>query len=211
MIHVTRTASSDRGRHAYRRGLRAFYSPRSMAMSSIALLVAICLAGLATGGTYARWNKSQDANTKASSVIVSGTPQLSITTALAMPTTPMYPGLTIYGSAVLQNTSTSTSPLALSIRTTGLTVATSNAMSQALTIGLATASSAANCSAGTVSSPWVTSTFASPATATIGPAFLSGSSRILCVSATLSSTGTSAAAKGQATSNFTVVIDGIQS
>lgn len=210
MVSSRPKSGPSRGANVPPRRRSALISIRSFLITSLAVILAIGVSGLAVGGTYARWNKTQDVNVKAASVIVSGTAGLAVTTALAMPTTPMYPGLTVYGSAVVQNTSTSTSPLALSLRSTGLTLPVSNPFSQALTIGLATAKSAVDCSAGAVTSSWVTETFASPASATVGSPFPSGASTVLCVSATLSASAAPNAAENQSVSNFTVAIDGIQ-
>jgi hypothetical protein len=174
-----------------------------MLTTTVAVIVAICLAGVTTGGTYALWSKSQSTNSAAT--ISSGTASLVVTTALAMPATPMYPGLTVYGSAVLQNTGT----VPLTLRTTGLAVPTSNSFSQAMKVGFATAATAANCAVGTVNSAWVYSTFASPSVAPIGTPFAVGTSAVLCVSVELSSTADNAA-EGQSATDFAAVVDGIQ-
>lgn len=203
MTTLTRIAASPQGRHTGRRRIRSFISIRSMMMTTFALLIAICLAGVATGGTYALWNSAQPA--VAASTIRSGNAELTVTTALAMPTTVMYPGLTVYGSAALQNTGT----IPLTLRTTGLTVPTPTVFSQALTVGFATAANATNCGTGVVTSAWVYSTFASPTVGPIGTPLAVGSTAVLCVSAQLADTAASTA-QGEAAANFVVAMDGIQ-
>ena len=172
-------------------------------MTALAFVLAISLAGVATGGTYALWNKSQP--TASNAIITSGNAQLTVSTALAMPTTVMYPGLVLYGSAALKNTGT----IPLTLRTSGLTVPTSNAFTQALKVGFATATDAANCSTGVVTSAWVYSTFASPTVATIGTPLAVGSTAVLCVS-TQFATSPDNTVQGQSATAFVAAIDGIQ-
>lgn len=203
MTTLTGTASSRGGRHVARRSIRTLFSVRSMVTTTFALILAIGLAGVATGGTYALWNKSQA--TASNGAISAGSADLTVSTALAMPTTAMYPGAVLYGSAVLTNTGT----IPLTLRTSGLAVPTSTPFTQALSFGFATASTAANCSAGTVTSAWVYSTFAAPSVATIGTALPVGQSSVLCVSVKFSGSPANST-QGQSALNFTATIDGIQ-
>jgi len=172
-------------------------------MTALAFVLAIGLAGVATGGTYALWNKSQP--TASNAIITSGNAQLTVSTALAMPTTAMYPGLVLYGSAALKNTGT----IPLTLRTSGLTVPTSNAFTQALKVGFATAADAASCSTGAVTSAWVYSTFTSPTVATIGTPLAVGATAVLCVS-TQFATSPDNTVQGQSATAFIASIDGIQ-
>lgn len=183
---------------------RRLFSIRKLISTAGILVAAIAIALFATSGSYALWNKSVPA--VSTSTITSGSASLAVTSALAVPATPMYPGLTIYAPATLSNTGSV--DLALSAKLTG--PATATTYSAALTIGMATATSAANCSAGTVSSTWSTATFASPTIATFGgtlPAASTGN--VVCVSITLSST-VAAGAEGMAASSFSIALTGTQ-
>ncbi|MHC5795619.1 hypothetical protein ACVXZ4_05615 [Lacisediminihabitans sp. FW035] len=203
MTNLTRTASSRRGRHLARRSIRSLVSVRSLIMTTLAFVLAIGLAGVATGGTYALWNKSQP--TASNAIITSGNAQLTVSTALAMPTTAIYPGLVLYGSAALKNTGT----IPLTLRTSGLTVPTSNAFTQALKVGFATAADSASCSTGAVTSAWVYSTFASPTVATIGTPLAVGNTAVLCVSTQFGNSPDNTV-QGQSATAFVASIDGIQ-
>ena len=203
MTSLTRTAASKTTRYDARRSFRSLFSVRSMLTTAFTLIIAICLAGVTTGGTYALWNKSQA--TGSTAVITSGNAQLTVTTALAMPTTVMYPGLVLYGSAALKNTGT----IPLTLRTSGLTIPTSTAFSQSLTIGFATASTAATCSTGAVTSSWIYSTFISPTVAFIGTPLAVGSTAVLCVSTQFTGIPDNTV-QGQSASAFVAAIDGVQ-
>ncbi|MES2092458.1 MAG: hypothetical protein V4531_01430 [Actinomycetota bacterium] len=204
MTTLTRTVATRAGRHVARRSIRSLICVRSMMMTTVALLVAIGLATVATGGTYALWNRSQPAASNA--VIVSGNAELTVTSPLALPTTPMYPGSpTLYGSATLKNTGT----IPLTLRIAGLTVPTANAFTQSLKIGFARAADVASCTAGMVTTAWVYSTFASPTVATIGTAVPVGQSPVLCVSVQVSGAPGNTA-QGQNALNFVAALDGIQ-
>lgn len=203
MISLTRTAVSGTGRHVARRSIRSFLSVRSMMMTAFAFILAIGLAGVATGGTYALWNNSQP--TASNAVITSGNAQLTVSTALAMPTAVMYPGVVLYGSAALKNVGT----IPLTLRTTGLTVPTSNAFSQALKIGFALAADAASCGSGVVTTAWVYSTFASPSVASLGSPLAVGNTAVLCVSAQFSGSPDNTM-QGFSATAFVAAIDGIQ-
>jgi len=179
-------------------------SPRTIIAAVAAIALAVCAAVIATGGTYALWNNSLTADSSA--ILSSGSATIVVTSALSMPTTPLYPGAMVYGSAVVKNTGT----VPLTLRTTGLTIPASNTFSQALTVKFATATDAPNCAAGTVTSSWVSSTFASPAVAAVGGPFATGTSSVLCVAVSLSSTAATSA-QGQSALSFVAVVDGIQS
>ncbi|CAN5325581.1 hypothetical protein BH09ACT1_BH09ACT1_19830 [soil metagenome] len=184
--------------------VRRFFSIRKMISTAGVLVAAIALALFATSGSYALWNKSVPA--VSSSTITSGSASLAITSALAVPSTPMYPGLTIYAPATVSNTGSV--DLALTAKLTG--PATATTYSAALTIGMATATSAANCSAGTVDSSWSTATFASPNVATFGSTLPDASTgNVICVSITLAST-VAASAEGAAASSFSIALTGTQ-
>lgn len=199
----TRTATLRGGRHVATRGIRLLVSARSMMMTAVALILAIGLAGVATGGTYALWNKSQPTASNAS--ITAGSAELIVFTALSMPTTAMYPGAVLYGSAVLTNTGT----IPLTLRTSGLTVPSPNAFTKLLRVGFARAVDVASCARGTVVSAWVYSTFASPAVAAFGTVLPAGQSSVLCVSVQLSGSPDNTV-QGKSALNFAATIDGIQ-
>jgi hypothetical protein len=205
MTSLTRTATSGKGRHVARRGIRTLVSIRSMMMTAVTLLIAVCLAGVATGGTYALWNKSQPTGSNA--VITSGNAELTVTSPLAMPTRVMYQGMpnpVLYGSAALKNTGT----IPLTLRLTGLTVPTSNAFTQSLKVGVAIAADAAKCAGGTVSSAWVYGTFPSTAVAALGTVAVD-QSKVVCVSVQFSATPDKSI-QGQSALNFVVSVEGVQ-
>jgi hypothetical protein len=174
-----------------------------MIMTAFAILIALCLAGVATGGTYALWNKSQATGSNA--VITAGNAELTVTSPLAMPTGVMYPGSPVlYGSAALKNSGT----IPLTLRTTGLTVPSSTTFSQSLKVGFALATTAANCSVGTVTTTWVYSTFASPTVASIGTPLAVGGTAVLCVSTQFSGSPDNTV-QGQSAA-FVAAIEGVQ-
>lgn len=192
------------GRHVLRGTTRVFRPIRALLAASLTGVITIGAFTAVSGGTYALWNGSQATEP---ATVTSGTATLAVTSALSMPTTRMYPGLTIYGPATVGNTG----DVPLSLRVTSLTGPTSSTtFSQALTVGVATASSAANCRNNVVTSSWSTGTFAAPPVATIGsPLPKSVGTTVVCVSLTLAPTVASGA-QGQSATNFGIVINGIQ-
>ncbi|MET4782605.1 hypothetical protein [Glaciihabitans sp. UYNi722] len=194
---------ASHGRHAANRGFLRFFSLRSMIITAVTLIAAISIAVIATGGTYALWNKSAQAAPAAT--ITAGTANLTVSS-LTLPTSALAPGRTIYGSTAVANTGTV--PLALSATLSGPTSSTT--FSQALTLGFGTAATAAACASFTPSS---TATFASASTAAFGTLPLtatSGSPLYVCVSVTLAST-VATGAQGQTASTFRITLSGVQS
>ncbi|MCU1558722.1 MAG: hypothetical protein JWN09_2717 [Microbacteriaceae bacterium] len=203
MPTLTSSTATGRGRHSGRIGIRSFFSPRSMIMATITLLLAVGVAVIATGGSYALWNKSVPTGSAAS--ITSGTANLTVST-LSLSTTLLAPGRTIYGSAALVNTGDV--PLALTATLSAPT--SSTAFSQAVTLGFSTAATAAAC---TGAAPTSTATFASAAAAGFGTLPITATSAsplYLCVSLTLASTAP-AVAQGQSASTFGIAVSGVQS
>ena len=178
-------------------------SPRSIAKVVAAVAVAVGLAVLAAGGTYALFTSS--ASIDSAVTLTSGTATLAVTP-LTMSTTPLYPGLTTFGTATVTNTG----DVPLSVRITGLTSPTATTpFSQSLTIGVGIAASPAACSDGTFTPTW-TGTFPSVTTAAIGSPLAVGSSGTFCVSVAMPLTAV-AGSQGQSAANFGILIDGIQS
>ena len=209
MSAITTTLAAGRGRHSLRRrhsgrvGFRSFFSLRSMVIVIITLVVAVGIAVIATGGSYALWNKSVPTGSAAS--ISSGTVNLTVST-LTLPTTLLSPGLTVYGYAAVANTG----DVALSLAGTLSAPTASTNFSQALTVGFSTAATAAACTGAT---PTSTATFASPSALTFGtlPTTATSVSPIyVCVSVTLAATAP-AVAQGQSASAFGIALSGVQS
>lgn len=178
---------------------------RAVLAASVTLTVAVVLSVAAGGGTYAMLNSSRA--TGSAITVSAGTAAIEVSTPLTMPATPLYPGATVYGSAVITNSG----DVPLSLRLTTLTgPVASTVFSQSLSVGVATASSAANCASGIVTSAWTTGTFAAPTAGTIGtPVAKQGGTQVLCVSLSLPVT-TPAGAQGQTATGFSIVMDGIQ-
>jgi hypothetical protein len=169
-----------------------------MASVAVASVVAIILAVLGAGGSYAYLNAS--APVASTSSITSGTATLTVST-LTLPTSLLYPGATI--SAPVTVTNTGDVPLAL--RIAGFTPPTpattlSASLSIGLFVGVCPAVPAPTWSALLSSTPVVTS---------LGKTLPIGGSTVLCVSVTLPLSAP-ATTLGQSATNFGIVIDGIQ-
>ena len=178
-------------------------SPRSLATGVGAVAVAICVAVLAAGGTYALL--SSNATIDSAVTITSGTATLTVSP-LTMSTAPLYPGRTTHGTATVTNTG----DVPLSVRIAGLTAPTATTpFSQSLIIGVGIATSPAACSNGTFTPTW-TGAFPSGTTAVIGPAIAAGASGTFCVSVEMPLTAV-AGSQGQSAVDFGILIDGIQS
>ena len=183
--------------------LHRMFSIASMAKAVAALILAIGLATTAAGGTYALWNSS--ATVVASTPIKSGTAALTLASGLAMPNTQLYPGITVYGSAVFKNDG----DIPLTLRVASLSAPTaSNAFSSALAMSVGRAASAADCSAGSITNA-VTVAFGSSLAAPIGAAVAPAQTGVVCVAATLPSTAPNGG-QGLSASNFALTIDGAQ-
>ena len=195
MRKVVKAVSS---RHVARRRL----SVRSILMRTGAIAAAIALGLVATGGSYALWNRSVASGSSAT--ITSGSANVTVST-LSLPTTPLYPGVTVRGSAPVSNGGS----LSLSLRATVIGPASTTAFSQALTIGFGIAATAAGCSTSAIIS---SATFASGSVSTFGtlPTSATPSAPLfVCVAVTLASTA-AASSQSQAAANFAVTISGTQ-
>lgn len=185
------------------------FSLRSLALSIAAGCLAVVIAVGAAGGTYALWNASAPVPTSAT--LTAGTATVAITSALVLPTTRLYPGLTIYGPATIRNTGNATLRLTL----TELARQTADsAFASALILTVGPAASAAACSAGTmttelsmefVSSPRISSTSA----VSLGVILAPGESSVICVGVGLPATA-AASAQGQSATTFTMQLAGVQ-
>ena len=154
---------------------------------------------LATGGTYALWNKSAPI---ASATITAGTAGLAVTTPLSMPATVISPGLTTYGTFVVKNSGNVS--LLLSVKSLALP---STALGSGLTVSAGVVSTTGAC-AGGVSLPW-SGTATSVAAVNLSSTVLAaGALATVCVTlAVLSSAPGSAAGQSAA---FTLGVNGIQ-
>ncbi|MGA1838006.1 hypothetical protein VD659_13860 [Herbiconiux sp. 11R-BC] len=171
-------------------------------MAAVAAGAGVALAVAAAGGTYALLNSQAVA--AAAVTLTSGDASLAVTTALSLPTTALYPGATVSGSAVVKNTGT----IPLKLRVTGLTLSGgATSFSGALTVGVAAGASAAACSGGFT--PEWTGVFASAPAAELSTTLAAGASVFFCVSAALP-TGAPDAARGSSAASFAVLIDGRQ-
>jgi hypothetical protein len=170
--------------------------------TAAAILAAVGLAVVTAGGTYALSNSQQQIAPVAS--ITAGSAALTAT-ALAVPATPLYPGLTLYAASTVKNTGTV--PLSLSGTLAG--PAAPNAFSQGLSVGIGIAPGA-GCPAPTqLTTPPTGATLGSPnlTTAIVIPA---GGQATLCVSISLPVTA-SAAAQSQTATGLTLTVMGTQS
>ena len=187
------------------RGLQRIFSIRPILKALAAVTVALFIGVIATGGTYALWNKS---TTIAGGTVNAGSASLVISSPLTMPSTLLYPGLTTYGAFVVTNTGTV--PLQLSVQS--LTGVTATPFSQSLTVAVAVApavgATVADCPS-LASYPW-SRISTSPAAGDLGSTLNAGASATLCVSTALAANAP-ATAQGQTVSAFTLTIGGIQS
>ena len=163
----------------------------------------LCLAVLATGGTYALWNKSA---TIAGATVTAGAATLQIASPLSMSPIRLYPGHTTYGTFVVTNTGNV--PLSLNVQS--ITGVASNSFTQSLTAAVAVAgagATVADCPA-IASYPWSMISTA-PIAGTLGSILGVGASTTLCVSTTLGSNA-AASAQSQTIPVFTLTIGGSQ-
>jgi hypothetical protein len=172
-------------------------------MLSLALSagVAVIIAVAGAGGTFAFLNSGTQS---AGATVVSGSATMAVTSPLSLPTTALYPGVTISGSGTVKNTGT----VPLRLRFAGLTQSTSvNAFTSALTIGAAIGSSPSSCATGF--SPSWTATFAAVAPQEIAVTLAPGASAVVCVSVSLPNAAP-ATANGQSAAGFALLVDGRQ-
>ncbi|ANP71290.1 hypothetical protein [Cryobacterium arcticum] len=196
--------------HRMARPGRPRRSPRAHRAPVLALTVGALAAALlgasAAGGTGA-FLTARASTPAAPTVITSGTAALTLT-ALTLPGTALYPGLTLYGAV----TATNTGDVPLLLGVAGLTppsVATaSNALSQALSVGLGAADSSAACTAGTATPTWRGS-FAQAPAGLLGVTLAVGASRTLCVSVSLPASAP-ASSQGQSATGFALRVTGTQ-
>lgn len=177
----------------------AAFGLRGILKALATVTTALAIGVLATGGTYALWNKS---TAIASATITAGTAGLAVTTPLSMPATVIYPGLTIYGTFAVKNTGNVS--MLLSVKSLALPP---TALGSALTVSAGVVSTAGACATG-VSLPW-SGTAASVATVNLsGTALAVGASATVCVALAVPLPAPVSAA-GQ-TAAFTLGVNGIQ-
>ncbi|GAA2237410.1 hypothetical protein N1031_11495 [Herbiconiux moechotypicola] len=189
------------GRHApTRRHAAPSRALRRLGLALAAASGAVVLAVVASGGTYALLNSSA---TVPGAVVRSGTATLAVTTALSLPTTVLYPGISISGSAIVQNTGN----VPLSLRIAGLSrTSSATDFASSLTVGVSTVATSASCPA--VSTAW-TGTFASATPTDLSVRLAQNGSVRVCVSVSLP-VGAPATANANAATTFILSLDGRQ-
>ncbi|MFB2556742.1 hypothetical protein [Herbiconiux liangxiaofengii] len=176
------------------------------------LVLAVLLVGGATvataagsSGTFALLNASES-TAEAPAVLTSGTAELTVSR-ISMPTSALYPGLTVSGPVTVTNTGA----VPLSIAVSGLTAsgaAPTSPFAAALVFGVGTAAPGRSCTDGGARSSW-TGTFASVTPGPVSVSVPAGESRVLCVSATLPQDAP-AATQGQPATDFLLRLIGTQ-
>jgi hypothetical protein len=186
------------------RAIQRILSVRSILKALAAVTAALFVGVIATGGTYALWNKSADIT---GATVKAGAAALVVTAPLTMPTTLLYPGLTTYGAFVVTNTGDV--PLQLSVQS--LTGVTATPFSQSLTVSVAvdpvSGGTVADCR-GLASYPWSRVSTA-PTAGPLGSTLNAGASATLCVSTAIDANAPTTA-QGQSVPAFTLSIGGIQ-
>jgi hypothetical protein len=175
---------------------------KTFLLASAAILGATLLATAAVGGTYALLNSSASAGPAVT--IQAGSAALSISSALSMPTTPLYPGASKVGTVEVRNEGT----VSLALRFAGLTPPTvSTRFSEALIVGVRAVSTVGDCTSNLT--PTTTGTFAHAPAIELPATLAPKASAILCVSVKLSADAPSGSQSQTATS-FGLLIDGRQ-
>jgi hypothetical protein len=202
MIQAMTSTTPLHGRRSSRRNRSFRFSVRAAIGSSFAILIAVGLAVLTAGGTYALSNAQRTIAPVAT--ITAGNAALT-TTAISVPTTPMYPGLTLYAPSTVQNTGTV--PLTLGGTLSAPTAP--NAISQALSVGMSVAPTTGCPAAAPLTPPPTGATLGSPSlsTAIVIPA---GGKVSICVSISLLTTA-STLAQSQTATGLTLTVLGTQS
>lgn len=189
------------GRHvaAPRRSSSRRSPIRRLLSASAGLLAGVAIAVIAAGGTYAYL--SSTATVPSGARLTAGSAALSVSTPLSLPTTALYPGFAVAGSAVVTNTGT----VPLVLRSQGLTPpAVGTPFTGALTVGVAVVANAAACT--TAVSPTVSGTFAAPPSGDLGTLAV-GASATVCVRASLPAAAPANAAN-TGSASFAVLVDG---
>lgn len=154
-------------------------SPSSLLGTAAAISAAVCVAVLATGGTYALLNSTTSVP---GASIRSGAAALALApvSGRSLTTAALYPGLTIYGAYTATNTGDL--PLALTVQAlTGLDPASE--FSDALVVAVGVVADSASCQTG-YPATW-TGTRASAAAGSLGTVLATGATAILCLSVAL--------------------------
>lgn len=175
---------------------------KTFLLASAAILGATLLATAAVGGTYALLNSSAAAGPAVT--IQAGSAALSISSALLLPKTPLYPGASKAGTVEVRNDGT----VSLALRFAGLTPPTTEtALSKALIVGVSVVKTASECTSNLT--PTITGTFADAPAAVLETSLAPGISAILCVSVKLSADAPSGS-QSQTSTSFGLLIDGRQ-
>ena len=180
------------------------FSIRSILKALAALMAALFVGVIATGGTYALWNKNANI---AGGTVKAGSASLVISSPLTMPSTLLYPGLTTYGTLVVTNSGDV--PLQLTVQS--LTGVAPTSFSQSLTVAVAIApavgATVADCPS-LAPYPW-SRISTSPTAGALGATLSAGASTTLCVSTALASNAATTA-QGQGIPGFSLTIGGTQ-
>jgi hypothetical protein len=175
---------------------------KTFLFASAAILGATLLATAAVGGTYALLNSSASAGQAVT--IQAGSAALSISSALSMPTTPLYPGASKVGTVEVRNDGT----VSLALRFAGLTPPTGSTLfSEALIVGVSAVSTVQECTSNLI--PTTSGTFADAPAVELPRTLAPRSSALLCVSVMLSADAPSGS-QSQAATSFGLLIDGRQ-
>lgn len=174
-----------------------------MLQTAAAGSVAVAIAVIAAGGTYAFYSDS--ATTASGMTLTAGNAALSVTSPLAVPATALYPGLTVAGTAAVRNTGT----VPLQLRVAGLTPpASATAFSGALVVGVSAVATTGACTAATT--PARSGTFTAVPTGAFGGVVAPGATSLVCVTVTLPASAPAGAA-GAGAASFSLAVNGVQS
>lgn len=176
---------------------------RRLLGTTVAVGVAVVAASMAAGGTYALLSAS--ATSASAATLTAGSASLAVTTPLALSSAPLYPGSTVVGTAVVQNTGT----VPLLLQVSGLTPpASATAFSGSLTVAAAPVASTAACTAATA--PAWSGTFAAAPAGALGTVPLpAGATRVVCVKVSMAASAPANAA-GAAPAAFALAVRGDQ-
>ncbi|MFJ6651590.1 hypothetical protein ACIQLJ_02200 [Microbacterium sp. NPDC091313] len=194
--HIAEGRRMTRAGHA--RG-RSAASALLVAAASVAAGLLVAAAGAA--GTYAYLAAS--ANVASAATIRAGSASVVVTSALALPGDPLYPGRTVTGAAVIRNAG----DVPLTLRVDGLTPPAASIFAASVTVGASLVSSAGACTSA-VTPSW-SGTFASSPAGTLGGPLPPGASATICVRVTMPASAAAAAAGG-ADAAFALRVSGVQ-
>lgn len=184
-------------RHAAQRAQRRAAVPRRILLAVVGTAATLALGIMAGGVTYAAWSVSAPASS--ATTLRAGSASLTVTDP-RLSAAGLYPTRTVYAATTVRNTGTTR--LTLSLTPT----ATVTAFSSALVVTAGTTASAADCTAGRVSSPVAASIGTAKSLAiTLAP----GEASLVCIGLGLPASAPVAAA-GAASTPLTLTVSGTQ-